>query len=482
VQVQQPAETAAEALELPDVQGLVLTGYGSLRAAAYVLLEIADPARARAWLGSIADEITPGGVRANEAALNVAFTAAGLRKLGLGSDTVEMFSAEFVEGMVSSHRSRLLGDVEESAPERWDWGGPATPAVDVLLMVFARDAPTLAETYAAHQRRAADGGLVEIAKLDTGDLDDREHFGFRDGISQPVIAGSGRTGPPLHTIQPGEFVFGYRNEHGQVADGPTVEPARDPRGQLARRADGDDRADLATNGSYLVFRQLRQDVPGFWHFVDAATRRPDGGSDPTARTWLAAKMVGRWPSGAPLALAPQRDDPALANSNDFGYHAIDPNGFGCPIAAHVRRANPRDSLEPGPGTQQSIDVGKRHRLLRRGREYGRPVEPESLFGPAPPDDVEAERGLHFVCLCANIARQFEFIQHTWVASPKFDGLYDDSDPLIGVHGADDRTFTVPADPVRRRFVDLPRFVTVRGGAYFFLPGLRALRYLAGLAG
>jgi Dyp-type peroxidase family len=459
--VQPLAATEAVPLDRSDVQALVMTGFGSLPSARYLLLGIADPERARGWLGALADEVTPGDVRADRVALNVALTASGLARLGLPAEALEAFSVEFLEGMVSPHRSRLLGDVDESAPERWDWGGPATPAVDVLLLLFARDGATLAGVVAEQQSRAAAAGLVEIASLATSDLDDREHFGFRDGISQPVIAGSGRTGTPLHTIQPGEFVLGYPNEHGQIADGPP---------------------DLGKNGSYLVFRQLRQDVPGFWRYLDGATRRPDGASDPARRTWLAAKMVGRWPSGAPLALTPERDDPSQASSNDFTYQTADPSGLGCPIGAHVRRANPRDSLEPSPGTQQSIDVNKRHRLLRRGREFGPPLDQESLFGPTPPAGLDDERGLHFVCLCANLARQFEFIQHTWIASPKFGRLQDGSDPLLGVHGPADSTFVVPAEPFRRRFAGMPRFVTVRGGGYFFLPGRRAIRYLGGRRG
>jgi deferrochelatase/peroxidase EfeB len=119
-------------------------------------------------------------------------------------------------------------------------------------------------------------------------------------------------------------------------------------------------------------------------------------------------------------------------------------------------------------------------LLRRGREYGEPVDPRTLFDDNPAVSPDDERGLHFICLCGNIARQFEFIQHTWVASTKFAGLYDEQDPLLGTNRRDGGTFTVQADPVRRRVGGLPEFITVRGGGYFFLPGRRAIRYLASL--
>ena len=200
---------------------------------------------------------------------------------------------------------------------------------------------------------------------------------------------------------------------------------------LPRDAAGSGRADLGRNGSYLVFRQLRQDVPRFWHFVDTATRTADGRSDPAARVRLAAKMVGRWPSGAPLTLAPDADDPALADANDFAFHEHDRRGARCPIGSHIRRSNPRDSLDPRPGSAASFEINRRHRLLRRGREYGPPLSiEEALAG-----DDRADRGLHFVCLNANIQRQFEFVNHTWLNNPKFADLYDDADPLVAPVGA-----------------------------------------------
>jgi Dyp-type peroxidase family len=202
--------------------------------------------------------------------------------------------------------------------------------------------------------------------------------------------------------------------------------------------------------------------------------------DPAAAERLAARIVGRWPSGAPLVLTPDQDQAALADANDFGYAAVDPYGYRCPIGAHIRRAHPRDALDPHPGSDASIALDKRHRLLRRGREYGPPLPPdETLAAPASTND---DRGLHFICVNANIARQFEFVHHTWLNNPKFAGLYDDADPLVGAHRPSGGTFTMQAPPVRTRVSGLPRFVQPRGGAYFFLPGLRALRYLARLGG
>jgi Dyp-type peroxidase family len=467
-------------LELDDMQGLIARGYADLRAASYVLLQIADAAAARHWLAGLADDITPAPAHPTESALNVALTAGGLQKLGFPADAMQSFSNEFTAGMTTPHRRRTLGDVGDNAPEAWLWGGPTTPSVDVLVLVFGRDQSALDQRYATLAAAFAGAHVSEILKLDAVvDLDGKEQFGFSDGISQPTIAGlSARVDTPPNTINAGEFILGYLNEYGRYTDRPLLDASADPRRVLPTDVEGSGNADFGRNGAYLVFRQLSQDVHGFWRFVDQATRGADGASDADKRTWLAAKMVGRWPSGAPLTLSPDADDPTLASANDFTYHLGDEFGLKCPIGAHVRRSHPRDSLDPNPGTEDSLSLDRRHRLLRRGREYGPPVD--DPFADRPSDD--ADRGLYFLCVCGNIGRQFELIQHTWLNNPKFAGLYDEPDPLVSNHPALGATFSIPADPVRTRYTNLPKFVTVRGGAYFFLPGLRALRYLATLTG
>ena len=476
-------------IEGEDIQALVLQGYGRLRAAAFLVLAITDGESARGWLMGILPQVTLGDRRPQGRALNLAFTAGGLTRLGLPEEVTAKFSLEFLEGMTSPHRSRLLGDAGSAAPEHWDWGGPGGPGADALLAVYAQDEQMLS-AYLAELRAGLPGtGLAEATVLDTHDIGFGEHFGFRDGLSQPTIAGSGRRRPSMHELQPGEFLLGYLNEHGQYARSPLVPARQDPRNLLPRRTAGPsgtsapvepglaDAHDFGRNGSYLVVRTLSQDVGAFWEYVDGAARRADGAPDPHARTQLAARLVGRWPGGAPLTLSPEVDRPEIAEENDFGYAAADSHGHGCPLGAHVRRTNPRDSLPPDPGTQGSIDVGKRHRLLRRGRPYGPPVNTDQALATGP--DSTDRRGLHFLALCADIARQFEFVSHTWVQNPNFSGLLDDADPLLGGHTGRGDSFTIQGEPVRRRLVDLPVFVTVRGGAYFFLPGARALRYLAG---
>jgi Dyp-type peroxidase family len=464
--------------ELHDVQGLVARGYGNLGAACFLLVGIDDRAAGQGWLGTVAVSLTLADEHPDRRAVNVALTSGGLRKLALDPGVVGQFSNEFIDGMTTAHRSRNLGDVDENAPDRWQWGGPCTPEVDAVLLLYARDEAELASFEREHAG-ALGAGLRMLARLGTSDLQGHEPFGFRDGISQPLIEGLSKTGSPEITHRFGEFVLGYPNEYGRYTDRPILDPAADPERLLPVEPETR-RPDLGRNGTYLVFRQLSQDVHGFWRFLDHATKCADGSSDPVRRIRLAAKMVGRWPGGAPLALAPDGDDPGLAEANDFAYFHTDRMGGRCPIGAHIRRANPRDSLDPSPGTAKSWAINRRHRILRRGREYGAQLTPDEALSEDPPRRVEEERGLHFICLNGNIARQFEFVNNTWLNNPKFAGLYDDADPLVAPSHPSDGTFTVQSAAVRERVTNVPRFVSVRGGAYFFLPGIAATRYLAGL--
>ena len=447
---------AAAALELADVQGLVARGYSTLAAARFLLLGLGDGAAARRWLGSIVDTVTGGEERPEGRAVNVAFTGEGLGRLGLAPEVLAQFPNELVTGMTTEHRRRILGDRGPDAPENWAWGGPQTPAIGAVLLLYARDDLELGRLVEEQSATLAGAGIGIVHQLETSDLDGFEPFGFRDGISQPIIEGLSKSGPPGQTVKAGEFVLGYENEHGRLTDEPLLELA----GGIGR------------NGTYLVLRQLRQDVRGFWQFIDSVSANDE------EMVRLASRMVGRWPGGASLTLSPDRDDPTLAEENDFGYHESDANGARCPIGSHVRRSNPRDSLDPRPGTDRSLAINRRHRILRRGREYGQLLTAkEALRAPAPGE--EPERGLQFICLNANIARQFEFVQHTWANNPKFAGLYDDSDPLTGPSQPFGGTFTVQANGVRARLTNVPRFISVKGGAYFFLPGLGALRTLSG---
>ena len=483
-------------LEESDIQGLVLSGFAALDEAAYVLLEIADGAEdaaaARRWLEhqvlpriESARERSADERRASDVAVNIAFTWKGLRKLGLDPSGLCEFPLVFKEGMAPKglkHRSRILGDVGDSDPSRWAWGNSEHP-VDVLLMVFARPgglkslADLLREFTPADcefakpddGRAGVAGRVVEVIPghllRDPGEPSVFfEHFGFRDGLSDPVLEGSWRARrqpSSMHLVKPGEFLLGYPAADGTPAPTISVRAEADPHDLLPSTDDTPASREFGRNGTYLVCRQLSQRVGDFRKTVAEAA----GGSyDGEAARAVAARVVGRWRDGTPLH---DVESGHGGPSNEFGF-ADDPHGFGCPIGAHIRRANPRDSL--GPDEESALRSAGRHRMLRRGRPYGPPL-PDHTPDDAPDDNDP--RGLVFICLNGDIERQFEFVQQNWISNPAFGGLYGEADPLIG-----GGPLTMQADGVRRRISGLGQFVTVRGGQYFFLPGLSALRHLA----
>lgn len=473
--------------DLDDIQGLVKSGYGPLTEALSLLLRVKDAAKARAWLGGF-HPTTMADLSAGKrvpAARHLALTAPGLSALGLADVVLEGFSPEFVGGMSADPaRSRRLGDVGPNAPEAWAWGRSGEEP-HALLMLFAL--PGGLAALKAEVLTPALAAAFELTELPTAPLDGREPFGFVDGLSQPRVDWAGTRRPDTsedldygNLISSGEFVLGYPNEYGLATRTPRLEPTAAP--GLPRAADDPDKADLGRNGTYLVFRQLHQDVDGFWRFVDANGGLP-----------LAEAMVGRRKDGQPLVATGARPirgvgpEPADVAANGFDFES-DGEGLACPLTGHVRRANPRTGDQPGGnlgpirklagmlgfGIERQPDAiasSRFHRLLRRGRKYG----------------AGTDTGLHFICLGASIARQFEFVQGAWLASAKFGGLTGEQDPLLGARqpfpeGHPTDGFRWPqAEGACRAFDGLPQFVTVRGGAYFFLPGVRALRYLAGLS-
>ncbi|GAA3029214.1 hypothetical protein GCM10020000_02210 [Streptomyces olivoverticillatus] len=180
----------AATLELDDIQGLVARGYSSLKAASFLMLEISDPQAARRSLGQLALRVTDGRSEPAATAVNVAFTSDGLRRLGVETPGIDGFPEEFVSGMSEANRSRFLGDTGPNAPLRWEWGGPATRPVHLLVLTYAQDEQRLEELEAEiHRELLATGGLVEAVRLRTSRLGEREPFGFRDGISQPLMEG-----------------------------------------------------------------------------------------------------------------------------------------------------------------------------------------------------------------------------------------------------------------------------------------------------
>ena len=488
-------------VDYADVQGLVRFGYGQMTSASYALARVKNAEAAKAWLRSAPVTTAVAQKPPPKTAMNIAFTAQGLKALGVSDSIMASFSHEFRGGMGQESRARELGDVGKNAPSDWTWGGYGREP-HALVMFFAE--PDQFDSFVQQAKDQNWGeAFEEIISLGTSNLDGDEPFGFADGISQPQIDWEQQLERPCTQLgytnvsALGEFLLGYRNEYGKITDRPLLEPDA-ATAELLNAEDAPSKKDLARNGSYLVMRQLEQDVRGFWNFL-----HEQSGGNVTDAAQLGAKMVGRTRTGDPLVPIQSEPipgmDPATIAQNQFTYEN-DSVGARCPFGAHVRRTNPRNSDFPerrpgmlrkliimlgfGPkGFYDDITSSVRfHRILRRGREYGSELLPEDALRPAPPN--ESPRGLHFICLNANISRQFEFLQNAWIANTKFAGVTRESDPLLGnresIPGCPvTGNFTVPGDgKLRRRVSGLPQFVTVRGGAYFFLPSLRALRYFA----
>ena len=484
-----------------DVQGLVRYGYGKMTEASFVHLRVRDVRAARSWLRwapvTNAVEMVP----PPPTAMQVAFTAAGLEALGTAKSVIAGFSPEFLTGMTEESRSRRLGDVGANAPSRWEWGN-ATSVPHIMVMFFAE--PDRLETFRRNVTgRPWNEAFEELRWLGTANFDGVEPFGFTDGISQPKIDWE-RDRDPTRTqieysnlVALGEFLLGYRNEYDKYSDRPLVDADATSAGLLSAE-DAPEKKDLGRNGTYLVMRQLRQDVRSFWQFAHG---QADG--DLAEAEKLAEAFVGRTKAGDPLVPIQQQRIPGIERKqirrNQFTFDE-DPTGVRCPFGAHVRRANPRSTdffarstrtgrliaaLGFGPkGFRDDLMSSVRfHRILRRGREYGPGLSPPDALYPTQPN--EPDRGLHFVCLNANISRQFEFLQNAWIMNTKFSGMTGESDPLLGnrepIPGcpATDDFIAPQENGLGRRVSGLPQFVTVRGGAYFFLPSLRALRYIAG---
>ena len=490
-----------------DVQGLVRFGYKHLEAARYAVLRVKSRVAAQAWLRQVpvttAEYVQP----PPPEAVHVALTAAGLDALGVPAGVRAAFSPEFLGGMADANRARRLGDLGANAPAYWRWGGDAG-VPHVLVMFFTR-ADSELDGFIARTMGASFGDAFTIQQtLDTCDQDGVEPFGFADGLSQPAIDWDQKTEPDSRRLDYrneaalGEFVLGYANEYGKFTDRPIV--AGDAASaSLPSAVDDPGKKDLGRHGSYLVFRQLDQNVRAFWQFVHAAAN-----GNPAAMERLSAAFVGRTRSGEPLVTTAaglvdgteSRDEQARRNQFTFDG---DPRGVACPVGAHIRRSNPRNTDYPGRPTgvmkllaalgastkgfrDDLVSPVRFHRVLRRGREYGPTLKPEDALCPAPQDDPE--RGLHFICLNANIGRQFEFLQNAWLMNTTFADLNGETDPLVGVREG------LPGCPVSRGFTmprsggpaeqvaGLPQFVTVKGGEYFFLPGIGALRYLGSVSG
>lgn len=504
-------------------QGMVVSGFASLPTGRALFLEFqwtgAPEGGGGAWLRTLREvaEITDADGREPKAA-SLGLTCEGLRRMGLGANSLASFDRPFREGMFQEDRLRRLGDrrgpdwtstVVPGGP-RWSGNTPLDEAatddsvhafaedgtteetrictpitVHAVLFLYEKDEATADAWCAAVSDRLDEHHIAVVHRLPLElRLDERgvarEHFGFADGVSQPepyapgVVTLAGVDAPQdyWNGVPLGEVLMGHGNAHHEVSPGPVVPDS--PQGRAAGllpHPRGEGFLDLGLDGSYMVVRELRQYVPAFWNAMAQsaewiAAADPAGSAHVDAK-WLAERVVGRDLDGnllRPGGVLPP--NPYGGPENAFGFHADDLHGYGCPLGSHVRRGNPRDGLAPTPADRQTLlDAANSHRILRRGRKYGTTIDDPRV-------EDGADRGLLFVCLNADIARQFEFIQQTWMLNANFATLAGETDPLLGPPG----TLTIPEDPLRRR-IRVETFVQMAGGEYFFLPSIPALRYL-----
>jgi Dyp-type peroxidase family len=440
------ADLIGSMLELDDIQSGVLRPRPTPYAAVYVLFRIDERNAGRELIRRILPVVASAAHPASPAGdtwVSVALSFQGLKALGVPPASLDSFSPEFQRGMAA--RAGVLGDTGESSPEHWE--KPLGSAeVHVVLTALAPDTERLeAALTRARQAYQKISGITAIWTQNCHALaNEREAFGFKDGISHPAIEGSGIPGsnPLERPLRPGEFVLGYPDEMGAVPAIPKPEV-------------------LGRNGSYVVFRKLHQRVAAFRQYLKANS------SGPEDEELVAAKMMGRWRSGAPLALCPLHDDPELGadprRNNAFFFKEDDAIGYHTPCGSHIRRMNPRDADVAG--------VVRIHRMIRRGTSYG-PLLPDGVL-----DDDGLERGLMFAFVGANLGRQFEFVQSEWMNDGSFFGGGATKDPVAGANSGAD-AYSFPRRPLARRLKGLSRFVVTRGGEYCFMPGLRALRWLS----
>ena len=441
-----------------NVVAPILMRYGR-----HIFFKFTDGQKARAWLRNMFNRVN---ARQEEHGtrftVNIGFTYEGLKALGLSQRSLDSFPRAFRVGMRG--RASEVGDVGPHAPEHWE-GGLGGP--DIHAMGWIRtdsDEGRDVATQIIRDEMEASGGVEIQFVQDTKALahengigSEGEHFGFADPISQPPIEGADAPFYPgdgvleadgaWRALKPGEFLLGYEDEVGP--DGTqTPEPF-----------------ELRVNGTYMVFRKLYQDAAAFRRYLATAAKALFGSDDQHHQDLVAAKMMGRWRSGCPVDLSPDKDDLTIAadpqRRNNFTY-AGDDQGLRCPLGAHLRRSNPRAT------PLKRATAVRRHRLIRRGVEYGPHLQDGAL------QDDGVDRGLVNLFIQADIERQFEFVQKEWMKGGEFIGLDpNEQDPINGV-GGEGSQMLVPG--AKRPFLfDLPTFVTVKGGEYLFVPGLNALK-------
>jgi Dyp-type peroxidase family len=434
-------------LALDDIQALILRSRPEPYVGIHAMLHIDDAAGGRDLLRRMAEHIpsAAGWTDDRDAWMGMALSFQGLKALGVPEASLSSFPLPFQQGM--AQRAEQLRDVGDNAPEHWDEAFQPG-ACHIALTIYARDEAALDVAIdKAMGELERSHGVTLVGKHSFGaDADAKNPFGFRDSISQPAIAGSGVAALPgqERSIAAGEFILGENSETGAPVAMP--EPP-----------------ELGRNGSFVVLRKYESKVGAFNDYIRSQA------NDEAGEELLAAKMVGRWRSGAPLTLAPEHDDPDLgadpARNNDFDF-SKDPRGLMCPHAAHMRRLNPRDS-------QLTIltDVNI-HRIIRRSSTFG-PKWKRELTA----QDDNGERGIFFIFISARAYDTIEFFQQEWINRGNFIDLGAERDPMVGLQETPGN-FTIPQTPVRRRIDGINTFNQLRGGEYLFMPSLSALRWIA----
>ncbi|AHG89224.1 Dyp-type peroxidase family [Gemmatirosa kalamazoonensis] len=490
------AKAAVTPSDLSDIQGNVLRGVRAGLARHYVLT-IGDPAQASRAILSLTpdaddadgDGVDDDGLRVSTARewnerpkyfMNVGLTHAGLTALGLPPGVLAAFPEAFrggplrvnansgipvpielgdVRPALTDPKHTTLDETDPGHPKTWAFGGTATAPVHVVVSIYCDpdDARGTLDEYDAKLRALFAAHALTVASThDAAGLPGGTvHFGYRDGIAQPRVAGMpGRVRRDMQpTSTPGEFLLGkgYVNQYG---------------GNFLLGLP----EELGANGTYGALRMVKQDVRAFEDFIELAGQRAN-----MSKELVAAKLMGRWRNGKPLALAPEDESTPVSeaeiNRFDYAPTAHHPNsyddadGLRCPIGSHARRMNPRGALV----------MGKPHarRIIRRGMPYG------PAFDPSAPDDG-VERGLVGYFVCGDIEAQFEFLQATW-GNRDFSTscIRGTVDPIVGTPAPYGGSFTIRTDDGRDPISlgGLPRWVTTRGAAYCFLPGIGGLRWL-----
>jgi deferrochelatase/peroxidase EfeB len=438
-------------LELEDIQHYLLTRPHAT-IAQYNFITFRNTQGARNWVNALSDIVGNAKtvMTASETDMrwvSLAFAFNGLRKLGVDEASLATFPEPFKQGMAA--RAAMLGDTGINHPDNWE-DNITSEDLHAVVILFARDKEERERCIKRHDEYLKDNPGVEVLSsllIEAVPPFDyvHEHFGYRDRITTPVIEGMNiEATPGSHAAsKAGEFFLGYPDETGVIPIQPQPET-------------------LSKNGSFLGYRKMREHVGAFREFLKA------NGKTPEEQELVAAKIMGRWrKTGAPLVLCPDKDDHELGfddkRNNNFDYEKMDPHGYSCPVTSHIRRMNVRDS--------RVSRIMNRRLIIRRGGTYG-PYLPEDAV------DDGANRGIAVFGGCADLARQFEFLISVWANDPEFQEL-NERDPFAGsIDGSFE--LTIPKRPIKKKLKGLKAFTTVTGGAYFFMPGIKALKYLASL--